>query len=151
VEVEIDPLTFRIDIKGSWAAFDVGKAIDERIMKGQIDGGVLQGLGYGSIEVMECSNGRLQQRSVTDYIIPTSVDAVKTQSVLVDNPYEYGPFGAKGAGELTLLGGAPALAAAVSNALGIEITALPVTPERLLWGPQKGAAFWGRTEAISNE
>lgn len=131
VEVEVDPVTYQIDIKGSWAAFDVGKAIDERVMKGQIDGGVLQGLGYGSIEVMECKNGRIQQRSVTDYIIPTSVDAVKTRSVLIDNPYENGPFGAKGAGELTLLGAAPALAAAVSNALGIEITALPVTPERL--------------------
>jgi CO/xanthine dehydrogenase Mo-binding subunit len=131
VEVEVDPVTYRIDIKGSWAAFDVGKAIDERVMKGQIDGGVLQGLGYGSIEVMECNNGKIQQRSVTDYIIPTSADAVKTRSVLIDNPYELGPFGAKGAGELTLLGAAPALAAAVSNALGIEITKLPVTPERL--------------------
>ncbi len=132
VEVEIDPLTYQIDIKGSWAAFDVGKAIDERIMKGQIDGGVLQGLGYGSIEVMECKQGKIQQRSVTDYIIPTSADAVRTKSVLIDNPYELGPFGAKGAGELTLLGAAPALAAAVGSALGIEITALPVTPEYLM-------------------
>ncbi len=151
VEVEIDPVTYQIDIKGSWAAFDAGRAIDERIMKGQIDGGVLQGLGYGSIEVMECKQGRIQQRSVTDYIIPTSVDAVRTQSVLIDNPYELGPFGAKGAGELTLLGAAPALAAAVSNALGIEITALPVTPERLIRGPQKGTAFWGSMEASCDE
>lgn len=132
VEVEIDPLTYAIDVKGAWSAYDIGTAIDERIIRGQIEGGLLQGLGYGSLEVMDCLDGRIRQRNVTDYIIPSSMDAPKMESRLVDNPYERGPFGAKGAGELTLVGGAPALADAVSHALGIPIDRLPVTPEYLM-------------------
>jgi CO/xanthine dehydrogenase Mo-binding subunit len=131
-EAEVDPVTFEITIKGVWSAFDLGKAIDDRIIRGQIEGGLLQGLGYGSIEVMDCAQGRIRQRTVTDYIIPTAVDAPQIESRLVDNHYDRGPFGAKGAGELTLIGGAPALAAAVSDALGIPIRKLPITPEYLM-------------------
>jgi CO/xanthine dehydrogenase Mo-binding subunit len=132
VEVEVDPVTYQIEVKGVWSAYDVGKAIDDRIMRGQIEGGILQGLGYGALETMECKQGRIQQRSVTDYIIPTSMDFTKMEHRLIDNPYEDGPFGAKGAGELTLLGAAPALVAAVSDALGVPIHRLPVTPEYLM-------------------
>jgi CO/xanthine dehydrogenase Mo-binding subunit len=81
---------------------------------------------------MDCKQGRIQQRSVTDYIIPTAMDGVKMEHRLIENPYDNGPLGAKGAGELTLLGAAPALAAAVSNALGITIRQLPITPEYLM-------------------
>ncbi len=132
VEVAVDPVTLQIDVTGVWAVFDVGTAIDERIMRGQIEGGVMQGLGYGTLEAMESKNGRILQSSMTDYIIPTSADFCKIRSRLIDNPYEDGPFGAKGAGELTLIGAAPALAAAVSNAMDIQIHRLPVTPEYLL-------------------
>lgn len=132
VEVEIDPLTREIRVMGVWSAYDVGRAIDERIMRGQVEGGLLQGLGYGSLEVMESKHGRIMQRSVTDYIIPTALDAPPMETRLLDNPYDNGPYGAKGAGELTLLGAAPALAAAVGDALGIPIRRLPVTPEYLL-------------------
>jgi CO/xanthine dehydrogenase Mo-binding subunit len=132
VEVEVDPLTYEIEVKGVWTAFDIGKAIDDRIIQGQLEGGILQGLGWGTIEVMECKQGKIQQRTVTDYIIPTSMDFAKIESRLIDNPYEKGPFGAKGAGELFLIGAAPALAAAVSNALGVPIQRLPVTPEYLM-------------------
>ncbi|HEX2953783.1 MAG TPA: xanthine dehydrogenase family protein molybdopterin-binding subunit, partial [Bacillota bacterium] len=140
VEVEIDPVTYEIETKGTWAAFDIGTAIDRRIIRGQIEGGLLQGLGYGSLEVMQGKAGRVQQRSVTDYIIPTAMDAPKIASQLIDNPYDQGPFGAKGAGELTLVGGAPALAAAVGNALGIRIDRLPVTPEYLMEAVENGKA-----------
>ncbi|TCL73154.1 CO/xanthine dehydrogenase Mo-binding subunit [Hydrogenispora ethanolica] len=140
VEVEVDPSTYQIDVKGVWSAFDVGVAIDERIIRGQVEGGVLQGLGYGSLEVMECRDGRIQQRSVTDYIIPTALDCPRIESRLIDNPYERGPFGAKGAGELTLVGAAPALALAVGNALGVPIRRLPVTPEYLMEVMEHGGA-----------
>ncbi len=132
VEVEVDAVTCEISITGVWSAFDVGTAIDERIVRGQIEGGILQGLGYGSLEVMDCQGGRIQQRSVTDYIIPTALDCPAIASRLIDNPYDGGPFGAKGVGELTLIGAAPALAAAVSQAAGIPIRRLPITPESLL-------------------
>ena len=132
VEVEIDPLTFEIRVKGVWAVYDVGRAIDERILRGQIEGGITQGLGWGSMEVMTTKDGVPLQSSFADYIVPTSMDFPEIQSGLVDNPYEHGPSGAKGAGELTFIGAAPALASAVQSALGIPVRGIPVTPERLM-------------------
>ena len=132
VEVEVDTVTFEIEVKRVFAVFDVGVAIDERMMRGQIEGGIVQGLGYGSIEVMRSVAGRLQQGSITDYMIPTALDVPLIESRLVENPYKLGPFGAKCAGELTLVGGAPALASALSNALGISIDEIPITPEHLM-------------------
>ncbi|MCD6595467.1 xanthine dehydrogenase family protein [bacterium] len=132
VEVEVDTLTYEITPKKVWAIFDVGVPIDERMMRGQIEGGIVQGLGYGSIEVMENIGGKIQQGTITDYTIPTAKDVPEIVSEMLDNPYEYGPFGAKCSGELTLIGAAPALAAAVENALEIEINKIPVRPEELL-------------------
>lgn len=132
VEVEVDTLLAATKLLGVWGVFDVGKVIDSTIMKGQAEGGMLQGLGYGSIEKMENVNGRIYQSSMTDYIIPTSKDTVPFEVEFVDNLYDGGPFGAKGAGELTLIGTAPAYAAAVEEAVGRPINAIPVTPERLM-------------------
>jgi len=101
-------------------------------MKGQIDGGMLQGLGYASCEKMENVGGVIKQVSLTDYIIPMSKDTVNFVSELVDNPYDGGPFGAKGAGELTIIGMAPAYALAVEEAVGLGINFIPVTPEKLM-------------------
>lgn len=138
VEVEINTLTGLTDIKGIYSVFDVGNEIDKTIMEGQVQGGVIQGLGYGSCEKMECIDGVLKQHSMTDYIIPTANDVVNIKNVFIDNPCELGPFGAKGAGELTLVGTAPAYGDAVENALGIKIDRIPVTPEYIM-------------EAITNE
>lgn len=131
-EVEVDPITFRVDLKGLWSVYDVGKAIDERIVTGQIEGGLLQGIGYGTIEVMECKEGVIMQKNVTDYIIPTAADSINMETLIIDNPYPLGPYGAKGAGELPLVGGAPAVALAVENAIGKKITRIPVTPEYIM-------------------
>jgi CO/xanthine dehydrogenase Mo-binding subunit len=81
---------------------------------------------------MNAQQGRILQGSLTDYIIPTAADVPAIESGLVLNPYVEGPFGAKGAGELPVVGTAPALAAAVEHALGIPIEEIPVTPEYLL-------------------
>jgi len=132
VEVEVDTLLATTKLVGVWGIYDVGKAIDENIMIGQAQGGMLQGIGYGSVEKMEDKNGRIYQGTMTDYIIPTAMDTVPFEIVLIDNPYEGGPFGAKGAGELTLIGGAPAYAAAVENAVNKNILEIPVTAEKLL-------------------
>jgi len=132
VEVEVDPLTFAVDVLGVWTVFDIGVPIDNRIIQGQIEGGVLQGLGYGGLEVMDQHDGKIRQGNLTNYMIPTSMDFSKVHSKLVNNPYENGPFGAKGAGELTLIGAAPAYAAAVSQALNIHIARIPITPEYLM-------------------
>lgn len=132
VEVELDTLLATTRILGAWGVFDVGTPIDRKIMQGQIEGGMLQGIGYASMEKMESRNGHIMQESLTDYIIPTAMDTVNFQTFMIDNPYHNGPFGAKGAGELTLVGAAPAYVAAVENATGKEIHQIPLTPEKLM-------------------
>lgn len=132
VELEIDTLLATTTLLGVWGVFDVGKAIDNTIMKGQAEGGMLQGIGYGSMEKMESVDGIIRQASMTDYIIPTSNDTVPFKIEFIDNPYEGGPFGAKGAGELTLIGTAPAYEAAVEQAVAKDLYEIPVTPEKLI-------------------
>jgi CO/xanthine dehydrogenase Mo-binding subunit len=132
VEVEVDTLLAETKLLGVWGVFDVGTPIDETVMKGQMEGGMLQGLGYGSMEKMENVNGRIHQASITDYIIPTAKDTIPFETYMIENPYEDGPFGAKGAGELTIIGTAPAYAEAVELAIGKAIYQIPVTPERIM-------------------
>lgn len=132
VEVELDTLLATTTLTGVWGAFDVGRAIDTVIIQGQIEGGMLQGIGYGSMEKMESKDGGIYQNSFTDYMIPTAKDTVKFQTKLVDNLYGEGPFGAKGAGELTLIGTAPAYVAAVEQAARAKLYRIPVTPEGLM-------------------
>jgi len=132
VEVEVSKVTLQVNLVGVWSVYDIGKAIDERIIIGQGDGGILQGIGYGMLEVMNHKNGRIMQKTVTDYIIPTAKDSVFMETHLMDNPFALGPYGAKGAGELTLIGGAPAVALAIENAIGKIVTKIPVTPEYIM-------------------
>lgn len=132
VEVEMDTLTATTEITGTWGIFDLGTAIDDTIIRGQMEGGMLQGLGYGSMENMTQFNGIIRQNSITDYIIPTAMDAPKIVTALIENPYSGGPFGAKGAGELTLIGTAPAYVAAVEHAAQINANKIPFLPEDLI-------------------
>ncbi len=132
IEVEVDKVTYEVTLKEGWSVYDVGKAIDEQIILGQADGGQLQGLGYGYLEKMTHKDGKIQHKNVTDYIIPTSVDTPLLHTYIMDNPYPLGPYGAKGAGELTLVGGAPAVALAIENAINKPITKIPVTPEYIM-------------------
>jgi CO/xanthine dehydrogenase Mo-binding subunit len=84
------------------------------------------------MENMEIKQGILRQRNLTDYIIPTACDCAPTTVEWVENPFSFGPLGAKGAGELTLIGAAPAVATAIENAIGRRIRKIPATPESLL-------------------
>ena len=132
VEVEVCPVTYQVKLQHVWSVYDVGKAIDDRIVLGQADGGIMQGIGYGYLEVMNCVDGKIAQKNVTDYIIPTSVDSPQMDTYLMDNPYALGPYGAKGAGELTLVGGAPAVALAIEEAIGEKVFNIPATPEYIM-------------------
>ena len=132
VEVRVDPITYQVNIENIWSIFDVGKALDERIVMGQADGGIAQGVAYGYLEVMQHKQGHLKQKNMTDYIIPTSVDMAPTANFLIDNPYALGPYGAKGVGELSLVGGAPAVALAVEMAIKRPVRSIPITPEKIL-------------------
>jgi CO/xanthine dehydrogenase Mo-binding subunit len=132
VEVEVDSLTGNVKLEKVYANYEVGKVIDDRIMKGQIDGGLAQGLAYGYLEKMTSQLGRIQQKSISDYGPPTSLDVVTIESKVFDNPYADGPYGAKGAGELTLIGGAPAVQAAIEDALQTSFQQIPITPEVIM-------------------
>lgn len=132
IEVETDTLLAQTKIIGIYNIFDVGNAIDDLVIKGQIEGGVMQGIGYASMENMKLKDGKIYQNSITDYIIPTSKDTTFNKSALIDNYYEGGPYGAKGAGELTIVGAAPAYTAAVENALDKRFNSIPLTPEKIM-------------------
>jgi CO/xanthine dehydrogenase Mo-binding subunit len=132
VEVSVDKRTCSVSLEGAWCVYDLGHAIDDLIILGQAEGGITQGLAYGYLENMEVKNGRVRQKNLTDYIIPTSADTAPLYTELVDNPFALGPYGAKGAGELTLIGGAPAVAMAIENAIGRRVTKIPATPESIL-------------------
>lgn len=132
VEVEVSPITYETKVVGVWSVYDVGKAIDERMVIGQADGGIAQGIAYGYLEYMVHENGVLKQKNMTDYIIPTSVDVAKTETIIYDNPFPFGPYGAKGVGELTLVGGAPAVALAIENAIKKKVNRIPATPEYIM-------------------
>ena len=130
-EVEADPVTCEVEVKKLWGVYDIGVALDEDIIRGQMQGGMIQGLGYALMEKMEHLQGKLQQLNLTDYTIPTVMDTPDMECDFVENPYEFGPFGAKCAGELPLNGIAPAVSEAVEQALGIKVNQIPVTPEYL--------------------
>ncbi|MGF6906101.1 xanthine dehydrogenase family protein molybdopterin-binding subunit [Fusobacterium sp. PH5-44] len=132
IELSVDILTGVTDILGSWGVYDIGVPIDEKIATGQMEGGFMQAIGYGSMEQMDARNGVIRNSTLSDYIIPTSNDVPNMKVDFVKNPYEYGPFGAKGAGELPAVGGAPAYIAALENALETRLYKTPVSMEDIM-------------------
>ncbi len=133
VEIELDEKTGRVDVLEVWSAHDIGKAINPKAVEGQIDGGVVQGLGYALFEEMEWDSGRITNPSLMDYKIPGTMESpTAIHSILVENPDSTGPFGAKGIGEPPIVGIAPAIANALYHASGVRLSRLPMTPERVL-------------------
>jgi CO/xanthine dehydrogenase Mo-binding subunit len=119
VEVQVDALTGVNEVLGAWGSFDVGTPIDLNIVTGQMEGGLLQGLGYSSMEQMAVdSRGRIRNNSYSDYIMPTSMDVPELQVNLHVEEYPLGPYGGKGAGELPLVGVPGAYLEAMEQALG---------------------------------
>ena len=136
VEVEVDTFTGNIRVLDAVGSFDVGTPIDERIVVGQMEGGFLQGIGFASMEQMDYdANGRIHNNSLSDYLIPTAVDVPTLKAILHIGEYPDGPYGAKGAGELPLVGAAAAYLAAVEQALGARkhrLTHIPFTAEDVM-------------------
>ncbi|WP_438038403.1 xanthine dehydrogenase family protein molybdopterin-binding subunit [Sorangium sp. So ce128] len=131
-EVEVDLDTFEVTVVDFWSAVDAGKAIHPVMCTGQIEGGSLQAIGWALSEEIVWQDGKIRNPRMSNYIIPTSLDAPPFHVVLVEEPFPFGPGGgAKGIGELPMDGAAPAIAAAVEHATGIAARALPLTPERL--------------------
>ncbi|HVP15573.1 MAG TPA: molybdopterin cofactor-binding domain-containing protein, partial [Terriglobales bacterium] len=132
VEVEVDLDTGEVRVLRATTAQDVGKAIHPVLVAGQIEGGTLQGLGYALLEEVRWKDGRVWNQQLTNYIVPTAVDAPRIDVRIVECPYSGGPFGAKGMGELPADVPAGAVVEAVAHATGVRLDEIPITPERLL-------------------
>jgi CO/xanthine dehydrogenase Mo-binding subunit len=113
-------------------AQDVGFAINPTLIEGQIEGGVVQGLGQALSEEIVSIDGKVRNANLTDYKMPTSVDAPRIRSILVECPSENGPFGAKGVGEPPVIEPPATMANAIACASGARVTTLPMTAERIV-------------------
>ena len=141
-EVDVDIETGEVKVLDIWAAHDVGKAINPQMTAAQIEGGVLQGLGYALMEFIETDDrGLIQNPSFSTYIIPTSKDVPPIHPAIVESAYPEGPYGAKGFGETPLMGVAACIANAVSDATGSDITTLPLLPERIKYLPRNTSSL----------
>ncbi|MEY3532840.1 MAG: hypothetical protein RI979_864 [Pseudomonadota bacterium] len=132
IEVEVDEVTGQTRAVEAWSAIDVGRAINPRLVEVQIEGGLVQGLGFALYEEMVWDGPRLVNPSLMDYKIPTSADAPPIHSIVIEDPEPSGPFGAKGAGEIGLNPVPAAIANALAQAVGGVSPAIPLTPERVL-------------------
>lgn len=137
-DVEVDPVTYEVRCSDVTAVIDIGKAIHPLLAEGQIEGGTLQAVGWALCENVVMQGGRMANASLTNYIIPTTLDAPRMAVGIVENPYSGGPFGAKGVGECPMDGPAAAVANAVSRATGVRVEEIPVTPERLMEALDRG-------------
>jgi CO/xanthine dehydrogenase Mo-binding subunit len=131
VDVAVDLDTYEVTVERCVHAVDVGKAIHPVVVKGQIEGGTLQALGWALIENVLYQGGRVWNRTMTNCIVPTAADAPEMETILVEVPYPFGPHGAKGVGEIPMDGPAAAVADALADALGVEFDELPVSPESI--------------------
>ncbi|MGH4124554.1 MAG: xanthine dehydrogenase family protein molybdopterin-binding subunit [Clostridium sp.] len=133
VEIEVDIETGDIQIIKIASAFDIGQAINKKLVEGQIMGGVLQGIGSAIVEGYKFSpEGRLMNPSFTDNKIPTAKDIpIEIIPILIENPQPDGPFGARGIGEHPMISVPSAIGNALYDALGINFYKLPLSPENV--------------------
>ncbi len=131
-EVSVDTVTCEIAVDDFVALQEVGRVIHPVLAAGQIEGGVAQGIGYALFENVVLENGRMANAQMTNYIMPTSMDVPRIRVYFEEIPYQYGPLGAKGIGELPIDGPAPAVLNAVENAVGVAVNEIPLMPEKLM-------------------
>ncbi len=131
-EVEVNTETGEVTVVKIIAAHDVGKAINRVNVEGQIEGGAIMGMGMALAEEVELDKGRIKNPNFNSYIIYTAKDVPEIHSIIVEDPTDCGPFGAKGVGEPALIPTAPAIINAIYDAIGIRFTHLPVTAQKVL-------------------
>lgn len=132
-DVEVDPETGAVKILRAVAAQDVGRAIHHDYCEGQIQGGVVQGIGWAlNEEYIYDKNGRLSNPGFLDYRIPVASDVPMIEAIMVEVPNPNHPFGVKGVGEANIIPPMAAIANAINNAIGRRLTELPMSPPRVL-------------------
>jgi CO/xanthine dehydrogenase Mo-binding subunit len=132
VAVEADTLTGETGVLDVTAVQEAGRILHPVLAAGQIEGGVVQGLGWALLENVQWENGRMHNATLTDYIIPPAADAPPIRTVFLERENPRAPHGAKGIGELPMDGPAPAVANALRHALGLALREVPMTSERVL-------------------
>jgi CO/xanthine dehydrogenase Mo-binding subunit len=131
-EVSFDSLTYEAHVEDFVAVQEVGRVLNPVLAAGQIEGGVAQAIGFTLFENVVWKDGRMANNQMTNYIIPTPADIPPIRVYFEENPYAYGPGGAKGIGELPMDGAAPAILNALENATGISFNRIPLMPELLM-------------------
>lgn len=131
VEIEVDMETGQIEVIKIAAAYDAGKAINPQLCRGQIEGGIVQGIGSALLEQQIMHEGKVLNHNFVDYKIPAVRDVPKMTIRLIEVPEETGPYGARGVGEPCMVPTAPAIANAIYDATGIRINSLPLSAEKV--------------------
>ena len=131
-EVSYDSLTYEVHVDDFVAVQEVGRVINPVLAAGQIEGGVAQAIGMTLYENVVWENGRMKNGQMTNYIMPTAADIPPIRVFFEENPYAYGPDGAKGIGELPMDGPAPAILNAIENATGKSFNQIPLMPEKMM-------------------
>lgn len=131
VDLDVDDVTGEVTVGRYVVAQDVGFAINPAFVRGQIEGGVAQGLGQALSEEIVCRDGRVLNPNLTDYKMPTMMDVPEIESILVESPCALGPHGAKGVGEPPIIPPPAAVANAIAAATGTRIASLPIKAEKI--------------------
>lgn len=134
VEVEVDCETGEVQLVATHLADDCGRAINPMAVHGQTSGAAVQAIGWTLYEHPQFDGGALANGNLADYALPTADSVPRIDGTLIEIPDPNGPLGAKGASETAILPGAPAIANAIWDAVGVRITDLPITPEKILAG-----------------
>jgi CO/xanthine dehydrogenase Mo-binding subunit len=132
VEVEVDTATGQVTVVDSFVSDDCGKAFNPLAVHGQSNGAAAQAIGWTLYEQLVLEDGRIANGNFADYTMPTPDAVPMLRSGIVESIDPNGPYGAKGASECAILPGAAAIANAVFDAVGVRITDLPITPEKVL-------------------
>ena len=140
-EVLVDAETGEVEVTGVWAAHDVGRAISPMGVEQQIEGGVYMGIGFCMMEEVVQREGRMLNPDMHGYLAPTVEDVPdRVASLIVEDSYSNGPYGAKGVGEQVTVPTAAAIANAIYDATGVRFHDLPLTPDRVAMALLKARA-----------
>lgn len=129
VQVLVDVETGEVELEDYVAAFDVGKAINPKALEGQIEGGVAMGVGYALMEEILLEKGMIQNLTLQNYLIPTTLDVPDIKPIVIEEANQHGPYGAKGIGEMPNIPATPAVLNAIADACGGRVRKLPAHPE----------------------
>jgi CO/xanthine dehydrogenase Mo-binding subunit len=131
-KVSVDILTGIVKVEKVWAAHDIGRAINPAGIEGQVEGGVVQGIGWALSENFILQEEEIKTTNLSTYLLPTTIDTPDISTIIIEEQEKDGPWGAKGVGEPSIIPTAAAIANAVSNAVGYQFTSIPLIPEQVL-------------------